>query len=377
MDVDIVIDLGFGDSGKGLCVDYLVSKAKRPLVVRFSGGHQVGHTVSLGDVRHTFSNFGAGTLRGAPTYYSEHCTAFPPAMVVEASVLPRNLQPRVYFHPHVMITTPYDMAYNRAAERINNHGSCGVGFGATCARHKAGIMLYAQDLEYDWVLRCKLNAISDYYRQMLSGKDELRLAYQDELGSASIDSYLYLCEKAKPFYEISLLKPLLHGVDRLIFEGSQGVMLDQVHGVFPHVTPSYTTSKNAFEIIDRFDEECESIKLNYVTRCYQTRHGNGPVTNCSKVVLSNNDSEANTVNQFQGDFRTVELDVNLLDYALMSDSAYHGNRCDEVDKVMYVTCLDQRLDFELTILDSLILKYDIESLMGSYGPSAKDVEQLQ
>ena len=44
--VEMVIDLGFGDSGKGVMVDYLCAQnPERSLVVRFSGGHLVGHTV--------------------------------------------------------------------------------------------------------------------------------------------------------------------------------------------------------------------------------------------------------------------------------------------------------------------------------------------
>ena len=43
----IVIDLGFGDAGKGLTTDFLASQhPEKSVVIRFSGGHQIGHTVS-------------------------------------------------------------------------------------------------------------------------------------------------------------------------------------------------------------------------------------------------------------------------------------------------------------------------------------------
>ena len=70
----VIIGLGFGDEGKGLITDYFCSKLKNPLVIRFSGGHQVGHTVIYNDIRHMFSNFGSGTLRNIPTYWSKFCT---------------------------------------------------------------------------------------------------------------------------------------------------------------------------------------------------------------------------------------------------------------------------------------------------------------
>ncbi len=59
-----VIGLGFGDEGKGITTDYLCSRANNPLVIRFSGGQQAGHTVVNKFGKHTFSNFGSGTLRG-------------------------------------------------------------------------------------------------------------------------------------------------------------------------------------------------------------------------------------------------------------------------------------------------------------------------
>ncbi|MEM9930725.1 MAG: adenylosuccinate synthetase, partial [Bacteroidota bacterium] len=78
MTTHIVLGLAFGDEGKGVTTDYLCRQAERPLVIRFSGGHQAGHTVvSPQGRRHVFSNFGAGTLAGAPTFWSKYCTFHP------------------------------------------------------------------------------------------------------------------------------------------------------------------------------------------------------------------------------------------------------------------------------------------------------------
>ena len=66
-----VIGLGFGDEGKGSVVSYLTKACDSTIVARFSGGHQVGHTVCTNNTRHVFSNFGSGTLNGTPTYWSK------------------------------------------------------------------------------------------------------------------------------------------------------------------------------------------------------------------------------------------------------------------------------------------------------------------
>src|ERR1700731_673121 len=59
----VTVGMGFGDEGKGATVDFLCRPHGADLVVRYSGGSQAGHNVQLPDGRrHTFSQFGAGTL---------------------------------------------------------------------------------------------------------------------------------------------------------------------------------------------------------------------------------------------------------------------------------------------------------------------------
>jgi len=58
----LVVDLGFGDAGKGLLSDYLTRTTGARWVVRFNGGAQAGHNVVTAEGRHhTFSQFGAGS----------------------------------------------------------------------------------------------------------------------------------------------------------------------------------------------------------------------------------------------------------------------------------------------------------------------------
>ena len=59
----LVVDLAFGDCGKGTVVDYLTRRYDAGVVVRFNGGPQAGHNVVTSDERHhTFSQFGSGTF---------------------------------------------------------------------------------------------------------------------------------------------------------------------------------------------------------------------------------------------------------------------------------------------------------------------------
>ncbi len=371
MTARIVVDLGFGDAGKGLTVDYLAQEAvDTNLVVRFSGGHQVGHTVVRDGRRHTFSNFGAATMLGVPTYYLPETTLFPPAAVVEAGYL-NPVRPELLVHPLAMVTTPFDVAYNRATERVNGHGSCGVGFGATVERHGLGIVFYAKDLVSPWMIRQRLRSVDAYYRSKAAASG-VGSAYEREASAVDAAAFVDACTEYLEMVTFARVDELPVGRPNLILEGSQGIMLDQVHGVFPHVTRAYTTSKTALDTIrsqSLTDAVDTYIDIYYVTRCYQTRHGNGPMSSSAPVILENADDEANVENEFQGAFRTAELDPELLNYALASDAVYHEGV--EVRKHLMITCLDQRPGFDVS---GLLGQLDTEfaSVTTSYGPCAVD-----
>ena len=128
--------------------------------------------------------------------------------------------------------------------------------------------------------------------------------------------------------------------ETVIFEGSQGILLDMDFGFFPNVTRTHTTSKNAFELIDKYylsDDKDDRIQTYYVTRAYQTRHGAGYMTN-QRIPrnIKDNPLETNVNNEWQSKFRTSVLDLDLINYALDCDSNFnHGI------KNLVVTCLDQ------------------------------------
>ena len=114
-----------------------------------------------------------------------------------------------------------------------------------------------------------------------------------------------------------------------VFEGSQGILLDQRFGIMPYCTPSNTTCQNAVEIINRIRKESknhldrmteEITDHVYVIRPYITRHGNGPIPS-TKPVREVNDPN-NKFNEFQKTLRAVEFDVNLFQHSLLVDSTF-------------------------------------------------------
>jgi adenylosuccinate synthase len=330
----IILGLGYGDEGKGLVTAYHAEQAKlkneKALVIRFSGGHQAGHTVISGTKRHVFSSLGSGTLADAPTYWSQYCTFDPVAFWRERQALSEmSVEALSYIDALAPVTTPYDVYANRKQERNLRHGSCGMGVGATYARMEGPNKLYAQDLLYPQALKHRLAAIRTYY----ADKTDLPVDWEEKeqlflYAVAEVAEQIKVVREHQFFRETSF--------DQYIFEGSQGILLDMDHGFFPYVTRSRTTSRQAVQIISR--NGLPKPEVFYVTRAYQTRHGNGPLTNEQlKLLLKPTPLETNQYNEWQGEQRRSVLDAELLNYALACDANYSSAS----KRHLVVTCLDQ------------------------------------
>jgi adenylosuccinate synthase len=331
MSVDIVIGLGYGDEGKGRVVDSLATPTTT--VIRFNGGHQAGHTVVTEKNRHVFSTFGSGTFKGAETYITKYCTFYPTAFINEFNALKKatGMMHGLCVDSEAMLTTPFDVEINKRVEKDRGngaHGSVGVGFGNTIGRHEKH-KLFVRDMMHPAILRNKLKCILKYYYTTLS------------VSERDIEDFIKVCAEAVEIIDIvdegAMFAQLVMDENHLIFEGAQGVMLDMDYGFFPHVTRSHTTSRNAIELIKKY-ELIENVTINYVTRAYSTRHGNGPFDE-PPIILKNTERETNLTNTWQGQFKTGELNIDSLVYAVDCDR-YHSSAIIS-DNNLFITCVDQ------------------------------------
>ena len=335
-----VIGLGYGDEGKGITVDWLCSKYPNSIVCRNDGGHQVGHTVKFGDIIHEFHHFGSGTLRGIPTYWYSRCTVSPVHFRLEWMELERKgIKPSIYIENTCPVTTPYDIAWNRASETQNRHGSVGVGYAATKKRNEF-VSLIFMDLKYPWVLRTKLSMIKNYYLSLLEEKSvSFDLAYHFELkklegDSLTDDNFMDDC-RFMDQNAISLSGEI-ECPSAVIHEGNQGILLDQYAGFYPHVTYGRTTLQNLVKEI----YPTEILEIFYITRIYATKHGHGPLKNEGiPVNLINTEHEVNHDNEWQGNFRIAPLDLDMIRYAI----EYNDDICFNIPikTNIVVTCIDQ------------------------------------
>ncbi len=344
----IILGLGFGDEGKGLATDYFCLHSINPIVIRFNGGQQAGHTVvTQNGEHHIFSNFGSGTLRGIPTYWSKYCTFSPAFFLEELQTLKKP--PKIFLDYLCPVTTHYDVLYNRAIELTrgkSKYGSCGLGFGATIERNNLfENNLCVKDLLHPSVYQKKLQKIKAYYRDKIENETPFNFnKFDHETEDRQFDEYadtiLNLASQGVvKFVTESSIFSSTNNWKTYIFEGAQGILLDINCGHQPYVTKSHTTSKNALKILDRnFKKNNIETEIFYITRIYQTRHGAGPFKQCKiPLKLKNIEGETNKNNEFQGVFRRSHLNVDLLNYALNCDSQFS----DKIKKNLFVTCIDQ------------------------------------
>lgn len=363
--MDIVLGALFGDEGKGSTVNFLIGEKVNPLVVRFNGGHQVGHTVVHNEHRHIFSNFGSGTLQNIATYWSKYCTVNPVGVYNEYKGLENiGIKPQIYFDENAIITTPFDIVRNHTNEKKNGHGSVGVGFGTTIQRNEDYYKLYARDLKYPSIRNAKLESIRQNYYNIKYSEFDFNnpntFTYRMKL---IVDDFINACDFLVDNFEIVNPKTFKFNKFDLIFEGGQGILLDMDYGFFPNVTRSNTTSKNVFKLINEYGLNVSTINTYYVTRTYQTRHGNGYMSNEDLDIsyIKENPNETNVTNQYQGNFRKSVLDLDLLKYSFDCDN-YHNNNTHKSNKTLVVTCLDQvpneipvTINGKLTVIEPIYL----------------------
>jgi len=319
----IVVDLGYGDAGKGSIVDWLCASRPVHAVVRFNGGAQAAHTVVLRDGRsHTFAQFGAGTLRPeVRTHLSRFMVVDPLALSTEADHLaaigvPDALE-RLTIDAGAPLATPYHRAANQARERArrhNRHGSCGIGVGETMA------YLLAHPDEAPRVRDCRAPAL---LRRKLDALRERLAADVGELDAPPVDH----CVTAFTAFanRVSIVDPeftgrLLH-TGTVVFEGAQGALLDEWHGFHPYITWSTTTSANAETLLAEAGLAGEATRLG-VLRTFTTRHGPGPlVTEDPTLPLTD---PHNPTNPWQGPFRIGHFDAVAHRYALEVTNGVDG-----------------------------------------------------
>lgn len=330
-----LLGLGFGDCGKGMFTDAMCRRTGAWLVVRFNGGAQAGHNVVLPDgTHHTFSQFGSGTfVPGVMTLLAQPVIVHPTALLVEAQYLQSkgvsDPLSRLWIDERCRVTTPFHQAAGRLREWRRGalaHGTCGVGVGETvkhALEHPEQTLHYA-DLMNPSLARDKLECIrvtlGNEFRDLdLDGlannpcRVELELLRDATVSQTWLEQALRLVARVRPASRAFLSEQINQG-GTIIFEGAQGVLLDEWYGFHPHTTWSSISTRAVMSVAHDLGYVGEAQHFGLL-RSYATRHGAGPLPT-HDAVLDALAEPHNASEGWQGHFRRGHFDAVLLRYAL-------------------------------------------------------------
>lgn len=371
--VKIVIGANFGDEGKGLMTDYFSYEAKKNkkscIVVCHNGGAQKGHTVVTKDgIRHVFHHFGSGTFNGATTYLSEEYIVNPIIFRKEWLELERKgAKIKCYINKNCRITVPFDMLINQMIEELrgkNKHGSCGLGINETIVRNNNEYLsIYAlKEMPIMTQVNTLMNIKEQYliYRLKQLGVDCVPMKWMEILENSYniilnfLEDFNFMLSKCE-FVDDSILEEY----DTVIFEGAQGLMLDQNNLEYmPYLTPSNTGLKNPMKIIG--DKKC-NIEVCYVTRTYLTRHGAGRFdSECKKEEINSKIIDlTNVPNPYQDSIRYGKMNIEELDKRIQQDLQKYKNRDMKIS--LAVTHLNE---YDMDLKNKALEKYDLYTSNG-------------
>jgi adenylosuccinate synthase len=327
----IVAGMAFGDEGKGTTVEYLCHRHNPTVVIRYNGGPQAAHNVIAPDgTHHSFSQFGSGTLAGVRTHLSRFMLIEPRALLREAEVLRSKGVDGLLMlsiDPECVIITPFHWLANEIREIYRGakpHGSTGRGVGEARQDQLGGLALRVKDLYKRSDTLNKIYAIRDAKADQIGAiitamGDELPRPnfvdvwhLYDRLCSINVDSLVNQYQDFLKLVDVIRTYNLVDGGDVIVFEGAQGVLLDEYVGFAPHNTWTNTTFKNA-EVLCRECQISEVTKIG-VVRSYFTRHGAGPFPTEAQARVSDHEMHNGPV-KYVGPFRVGRFDNVLFRYA--------------------------------------------------------------
>jgi len=243
----VIVGAQWGDEAKGKIIDYLASQAS--MVVRFGGGNNAGHSVTVGTEEYKFHLIPAGILNAAiPCVISDGVVIDPGVLVKELQGLAaRNVSLanlKISGSAHVIL--PYHRLLDGLQETHRGEdkiGTTGRGIGPAYMDKAARLGIRMQELVDPARFESRLRTVLV----------EKNLILTKVYGQAPLDADEILAEYA-PYADY--LRPYVQDVAMLIartartersvlFEGAQGTLLDLDLGTYPYVTSSHPIAGGA------------------------------------------------------------------------------------------------------------------------------------
>ncbi len=271
----VIVGAQWGDEAKGKIVDALGPQAK--YVVRYSGGDNAGHTVTVGKQVFKFHLLPAGILHPNATAILGGGMVVCPKNLLKELDETRAVKPdlgRLLISPAAHVVFPYHKRCDVLEEQARGEAKIG-----TTAR---GI----GPAYTDKTARCGIrmgefvdpNVFPEKLKEAVALKNRQFSIYNEpELDAdAILREYQPLAERLRPYVidtETELAEAIEAG-ERVLFEGAQGTLLDLDYGTYPFVTSSHPIASGACLGAGVGPRAIDSVLG--VSKAYTTRVGAGP-----------------------------------------------------------------------------------------------------
>lgn len=360
-----------GDEGKGSFIDYLAHTKNIDCIIRYNGGSQASHTVITPEgVLHKFSQLGSGMfLEKCHTYITENMVINLSNLMVELEVFSQktnipvpNLIKRIHIHENCFVVTPYHKLINKLRELSKGNSRRGtVGTGVSevmyLIKHNPSLGLRVKDIfasDSTSLIRC-LYELQKYVQNFYtSNKEEIEKNTPVDLKDNLQNEINFLIEQTsflkiahtfiRYFKNASALisfKACIYSnykhsyrkdCSNAIFEGAQGLLIDNVYGIKPNTTHLDTTVNFALRI-SKYQDKITKIGI---AKAFSSRHGLG-LFPTEDIRVSQKISDSNQEESFwNGKIRFGWFDAVLMKYAQMIN---------KVD-TLYLSSLDKLDSFE-------------------------------
>jgi len=269
----IVIGAQWGDEGKGKIVDLLCPRVDA--VVRFQGGPNAGHTVSVSGKKTFLHHIPSGILHaGKICILGNGMVIDPDGFLKEVEALrAAGLDPegRLFLSDRAQIIFPHHRQRDAATEDggAQHIGTTRRGVGPTYQAKVIRVGLRGADLNDPAELARRLEAARALDPAWPAGDD----GNLETIQARALDIHRRLA----PYLDDTVvrLQDLLDSGGKVLFEGSQGTLLDVDHGTYPYATSSNTVAGAA----------CAGAGVGPnvlqgaigVFKAYATRVGEGPM----------------------------------------------------------------------------------------------------
>ncbi|MBR4642142.1 MAG: adenylosuccinate synthase [Selenomonadaceae bacterium] len=276
MSTVVISGAQWGDEGKGKIVDYLAQQADT--VVRFQGGSNAGHTVSVGGEEYKLRLLPSGILYKGTTCVIGNGVVLDPQCLLEEI---DNMQRRgidtsnIKLSNRAHVVMPWHKLFDELNEELRGSNKIGT--------TKRGIgPCYIDKADRIGIRVCDLIDREEFAKKVRDVLKIKNLILEKVYNHAPLDAeeiireYEGYAERLRPFVcdTITLLNAQIDAGKKILFEGAQATMLDIDYGTYPFVTSSHPISGGVGIGAGVAPKKID--KVVGVVKAYCTRVGEGP-----------------------------------------------------------------------------------------------------